>query len=106
MAVFLFLFTSQFNTTMNKTQCSCQGTLDQLKATTAGSSAWSWSEEQMIRVTPAPGDGCKEGKEAQRQLCGSVLIPRVLSLPFLPSYSELFGATHTLLATIKYRHQA
>lgn len=26
--------------------------------------SWSWSEEQMIRVSPVPGDSCKEGKEA------------------------------------------
>lgn len=39
MAIYWFLSASQFNTIMNKTQCSSQDTLDQLKATTAGSSS-------------------------------------------------------------------
>lgn len=39
MAIFCFLFASQFNTIMNKTQYLCQDTLDRLGAATAGSSS-------------------------------------------------------------------
>lgn len=67
--------------------------------------SWGRCEEQMIRVTPVPVGCCKEEK-GLRQLCGSVLIPQGLSLPFLSSYLELFRPTHTLSAAIKYICQA